>query len=635
MRFTLQQRIKYHFDNMVAKGPVAMIAMLGVAFLLASVLSGLFILATGIHEIRGKKPDFFEAVWSGFAHVIDPGTIGGDSEWHLRLGMTLATLVGIFLVSSLISIINTGFFQKIQELKKGHTVVIEEGHTVILGWSSKVVSIISELMLAHANQKDSCIVILAETSVDEMKDYLSNKIPKSKKTRIIFRQGNPRDPNDILLTNLNNAKSIIILSPEIDRSDSYVIKSLLAIVNHPERKKEKYDIVVEITDQSNKEITEIAGGDEVTVVVSNDVIAKITVQSSRQSGLSLIYNDLLDFGNVEMYILNVKNAAGHYFRDLVLGFENTSVIGIRRADSKILLNPPSDTLVAEGDQLIVIAEDDDELTYNPTNKRPSVPVETLLRHANPEANIAKVQHTLMLGWNKKSQIIITELDHYVMQGSELMIIADEDKLQEDIKAFADTIKNQKIIFKKGDINSRKVLEQARLENFENIIINSCSEKYGVQEADAITLIALMHLRDLATKKGYKFAVVSEMMDMKNRVLAELYKVNDFIVSDHVISNLLAQLSENRELSKIFEYLFSAHGNEIYLKPIKNYIETGVEINMYEVSEIALAKKEVCIGYKLQEHAHDAEKNYGIVINPMKSEKIIFGENDKLIVLAEE
>ena len=51
---------------------------------------------------------------------------------------------------------------QIDELRKGRSRVIEDGFTLILGWSSKVYSIIGELLIANENQKDPCIVILAE-----------------------------------------------------------------------------------------------------------------------------------------------------------------------------------------------------------------------------------------------------------------------------------------------------------------------------------------------------------------------------------------------------------------------------------------------------------------------------------------
>lgn len=627
------KRFRYYFDNIVAKGAPAHIAVLFILFLATSILSGIIIKLTGISEVRGKEPTWFEAIWAGYIHAIDPGTIGGDSEWHLRIGMVIPTLIGIFLISSLISILNTAFTAKIQELKKGRSLVLEEGHTVILGWSSKVVSIIKELMIAHANQNDSCIVILSEVNVDMMKDEITNKIGSTGKTRVIFRHGNPKDPNDIHITNINEAKSIILISPDEAESDAFVVKALLAIVNHPNRRQEKYNIIAEISSYENKEITQIAGKDEVTVVVSSDIIAKITVQTARQTGLSLIYSDLIDFGNVEIYIMAINNAQGHTYRELVLGFSEVYVIGVRHANGSITLNPPAESIVASDDKIIFIAEDDTPLTFDSTKVHPVQPISrSIIRRSS---KTKKVQRTLMLGWNKKSSLVLHELDNYVMPGSEVFIICDVRDLEKEIPELQAQMKNQTLSFKTGDIKNRKTLLSLDLKKFDDVIISSYSDVYGIQEADAVTIIALMHLRDIASKQNLHFNIVTEMMDVKNRNLAELYRVDDFIVSDLVISNIMAQLSENKDLAGVFEDLFDSDGCEIYLKPASDYVELHTTTDLYQISAVALAKKETCIGYKLMELSNDATKNYGLVLTPPKSQQVSFGEKDKIIVIAED
>ena len=129
-------------------------------------------------------------------------------------------------------------------------------------------------------------------------------------------------------------------------------------------------------------------------------------------------------------------------------------------------------------------------------------------------------------------------------------------------------------------------------------------------------------------------IVSEMLDVKNRELASVTNADDFIVSDNIISLIISQVSENKYLMQIFEQLFKADGNEIYLKPAIAYIEPDVEIDFYTVLESALAKNEIAIGYRVMENCRDENKNYGIVLNPIKSEKITLSSIDFVIVLAE-
>jgi K+/H+ antiporter YhaU regulatory subunit KhtT len=614
-------------------GTPALIGLLFTVSLIIALITSLLLLIFGIEDANGKEMNIFEAYWTSLMHVIDQGTLSGDEDWQLRLIMLATTFIGIFLVSSLVSILNTGFSTKIEELKKGRSLVLEEGHTVILGWSSKVFSIISELVLANENQDYSCITILADINIDAMKDEIASKVGKTGKTKIILRHGNPRDPYDIQIANLNTAKSIIILSPEEEKSDAYVIKTIMAIVNNPNRKDGAYNIIAEIKDINNKEITEIIGKDEVTVVVSNDIISKITVQTSRQSGLSLIYNDLIDFANVEIYILPIKDTKGLTFREVVFAFDNTTIIGIKKEKGQFILNPDPDEIIGARDKLILIAEDDYELAYkpNPLYK----PKDVNLALYDKETSSKTVQKTLILGWNRNAKIIIQELDHYVLSGSEICVIAENKDLEEQISDLKTKVRNQTITFKKGDINDRNLLNEIKLEYYDYIIILSYSDTNGIQEADAITLITLMHIRDIAAKTNKKFNIVSEILDTKNRALANLSRADDFIISVQIISNVLAQLSENKDLAVIFNELFDADGYEIYLKPASNFTILGQATDFYQITEVGMARRQMPIGYRIQKYADNPERNYGITLNPDKSEVIFLGPEDKVIVIAEE
>ena len=156
-----------------------------------------------------------------------------------------------------------------------------------------------------------------------------------------------------------------------------------------------------------------------------------------------------------------------------------------------------------------------------------------------------------------------------------------------------------------------------------------------QEADARTLVSLLHLRDIVSYDETPFSIVSEMLDLRNRELAEVAQVDDFIVSEHLISLMLSQLSENENLFDVFQTIFAPEGAEIYLKPVEDYVETGQPVTFYTVVEAACRRGETAIGYRITAEANNAQKHYGVYTNPVKSEKVIFAEDDKIIVVAEE
>jgi hypothetical protein len=111
-------------------------------------------------------------------------------------------------------------------------------------------------------------------------------------------------------------------------------------------------------------------------------------------------------------------------------------------------------------------------------------------------------------------------------------------------------------------------------------------------------------------------------------------VDDFIVSEHLISLMMSQFSENAELFDVFTDIFDPEGAEIYLKPVGDYVSVGEPVNFYTVVEAARRRGETAIGYRKTSESSDAGKAYGVHTNPKKSEQVTFAQEDKIIVIAE-
>jgi hypothetical protein len=148
------------------------------------------------------------------------------------------------------------------------------------------------------------------------------------------------------------------------------------------------------------------------------------------------------------------------------------------------------------------------------------------------------------------------------------------------------------------------------------------------------LVTLLHLREIGERLGRPFPIVSEMLDVRNRALAEVTKADDFIVSERLISLMLAQISENKELAAVFDDLLDPEGSEIYLKPAAAYVQPGAPVDFYTVLEAARRRGEVAFGYRLAAEAKNAEAAYGIRLNPKKSETLTLGVDDRIVALAD-
>ena len=186
---------------------------------------------------------------------------------------------------------------------------------------------------------------------------------------------------------------------------------------------------------------------------------------------------------------------------------------------------------------------------------------------------------------------------------------------------------------RADTASRPVLESLHVEDFTHILVLAHRELLDVQAADAKTLVTLLHLRDIADRAGHQLSVVSEMLDDRNRELAEVTRPDDFIVSDRIASLMLAQVSENRALITVFEELFSSGGNELYLRPAELYISPGAEADFCTVAAAAAGRAETAIGFRVAADASSRSKGYGLHLNPRKDERRRYEARDSIIVLA--
>ena len=626
---TWQEKFRYRFDNFMSKGTTSLISGLAVLSVIIITVMALVIAVVGIAPEGGEKVSFIEAWWLSLMRTLDAGTMGGDTGWGFRIAMFVVTIGGVFIISTLIGVLTSGIEGKMDELRKGRSRVIEKNHTIILGWSEQVYTIISELVIANENQSDSCIVIMGEGDKVEIEDMIKEKVGSTGKTRIVCRSGNPIDMTDLQIVSLNTSKSILVLSPETDSPDAEVIKTVVAILNHPQRRVEPYHIVAELRDPKNYEIARIVGKAEVEWIQLGGLVARVIAQTCRQSGLSAVYTELLDFGGDEIYFTSQPSLVGKQYKDSLNRFDKNTVIGLVPNGGTATLNPPMDTNLQVGDKLIVIAEDDDKIFMNQAN--PAMDESCI---AKQEQVVQKPERTLVLGWNWKGLTLVTELDGYVPPKSEILVVHEDEEIDHQIRELKHNLKNQTIKTKVGDTTTSKTLDELNLGSFDHIIVLSDSDRLTTQQADSKTLMTLLHLRNMAEKLDLDFSIVSEMQDVRNRNLAEVTRADDFIVSDKLVSLLLAQVSENKGLNAVFTDLFDPEGAEIYLKPASRYIIPGKEVVFSTVVEAAARMGETAIGFRLDEFSHDSEKGYGVHVNPAKQDRIKLGQADKVIVLAE-
>lgn len=635
---SLRQRARYRFDNLMARGTGAQILLLAATTAVLVAITALAVIAFGVipADDAGHPDSFGRLVWKALMHALDAGAVGGDpGSWTFLFIMLFVTLGGIFVLSALIGILNNGFGALIESLRRGRSVVIERGHTVVLGWSAKIDTLLAELATASANQRDACVVILAERDKVSMDEHLAGVIAGTK-LRVVTRTGSPMIMADLALVSLAESKAVIVLAPGTradgvelapHESDTVVLKTLLAISKVGGA---DLHLVAELSDEKTEAVARMVVGPRAALIVAPPLISRLLVQTGRQSGLSVVYTELLDFGGVELYVKREPGLTGKPFRDAVFAYDDSALLGVITAGDELLLPPAFDRRFVDGDRVIVISEDDDTVVLNGR----ATPVDAAHVVAAPRTSARQRERTLVLGASPRLGLVLHELDAYVAAGSETLVIGDAAVLAGfgDLAALA---RNSTVTTRAGDPTDRALLDGLDVGSYDAVLVLSELVGRSQEMADARTMITLLHLRDIAGRAGKTVPITSEILDIQNRDLAVVAEADDFIVSNTLVSLLVSQIAENQHLAKVFHDLFTPGGHEIYLKPAADYVALDVDLPYHTVVEAALRRGEVALGVRRAATARDPDAAFGVTVNPAKHRPLRLTAGDKIIVLADD
>lgn len=610
-----KQYIKYKYDQFISMGSISLI--LGLFVILLLIIGILSIIMMVIFPEYG----FLEVFWLTFLRALDPGTLAGDEG---TLGyvviLAIATFVGIFIFSMFISFILNGFQERLETLRKGRSTVIEKQHTVILGNSTSLKIILSELILANENQRRQVVVVLSEDDPLELSSTIKDFIKDFKTTKVIYRKGSIYNVDDLNMCNVSKAKSIVLIDDDITN-----IKALVALSSTNYFDNTLGKVAALFRNRDNLAVAEKLIGNQGNFIYVEDAITKIIAQSCLQAGLSNIYSDLFDFAGDEIYVNDASNLIGRTYLEAQKSFSKSIPIGLIRND-KPLMNPDTKEVIQTGDKIVVISEDDDTAIVEPivTEYHTNAIIQ------QPRSSNIEQTNILFIGYNKKVVSIIREFDHYVKQGSVVTIISNYEQGMARVKCLEETLVNLTIHIIPEVSYDRQVIETAIQCTDQSIVIFH-NENAPKVDKDSQTLLTLLHLRDMESKCECKFDIVTEIFDVANTNIIELAKVDDFVISEQLTSRMLTQIAENPYLVEILNILLNKNGVEVYLKPVELYIDTTHAVNGYTLVEACAYKNETYLGYK----TYSKSGRERVCMNPLKSDVVTLYPGDKIIVLSED
>ncbi len=617
---SLKEKLEYRLDSIMERGAVTKILLLFLATIIVSFIVG--VLAALICGVSVG-----EGMWVSLMHTLDGGTLAGDGlddGWNLFF-MTFMTVFGLCFTGVLIGIINNSFEQKLDQMHKGTSKVMEKDHVVILGYSYTLFTIVESLIEANSNHPDQCIVVVGNEENEVMKDAIKAHIKDFLTTKVICRSGKVYEEHMLRRASVESARSIIING----RDDVHAIKALLALSSYLEKERTegaRPRICVVINDAKYLEAAKDAGGDNVKVIYGKDAISRVIAHACNQRGLCDVFDELFDYKQNELYCEYIRMVEGRTFREAMYMFEEAIPVGIYGNDKKVYLNPEKDRKIEKGDRLILFEEDDNSYKRSIKSVPDTSNIDTDL--INESSRSQKMMTDLViLGQNDRLDEILTEYDSITNENAIVRIVDTAPHIKYRLSPYTNIAPEYTRI---DDFGSKELLEILKGHEFNVLVLADYDIEY--EDADSKSLLKMIELRKIARQSGIKFATTCEIRKSSNKRLAEMIGAENYVVSSNIGGLLSVQYSEEPVLYDVFDELLSAKGSEIYMKPAGDFVETGKEMTFNTVIEAAMQKDSICLGYRTTDPETGKAR---IRTCPSRNSMCCFGEGDTLIILSED
>ncbi|MET7457619.1 NAD-binding lipoprotein [Streptomyces sp. NPDC005574] len=616
---SLRDRVRYLFDRTLARSTGTLLGWLAVCCLVVVVPVSALLVWTDPAAPRTVAGRLM-AVWRTSAEAL---RLGGVAGAPLRMLLSVALgLITLLCVSTVVGVVTTGLGDRLVELRRGRSMVVERDHMVVLGWSDQVVTVVGELLAARTG----VVTLLADRDPAEMESVLQAALGRAVGVRLVCRSGAPSDPEALRLVSAGAAAAVVVLPAGGGEGDVAVVRVLLALraLLGPDPGP---PVVAAVRDGRHLPAARLAAGPRGTVLETDWTTARLLVQSARRPGLSRALRDLLDFSGAEFHVFAVPEMVGLTFEEAALRYDASCAVGLLRADGSALLTPPPRTVVAAGDRLVAVAHED---TVGPPTDfgghvDPSVmaPVREL-----PET----ASRVLMLGWNRRAPLIVDMLRRSARPGCALDVVTWSDlPSPPPLGPLSPPVPPLHVAHHVRDIGDPETLGDLDVFAYDSVIVLGADHGTGPEQPDDRTLLALLMLKARQEKAARTLPVLAEMRDSRSRAVAPLGPASDTVVRGELTALLMAQIAHHPDLATVFEDIFATRGGALALRPAHHYVLPGREASFATIVRAALHRGECAIGYRTRPptaaHPHD-----GVHLCPDKGMRRAWNTPDEVLVL---
>ncbi|GHA75190.1 CASTOR/POLLUX-related putative ion channel [Streptomyces anthocyanicus] len=618
-----RHRARYAFDRTLARSTGALLGWLAACCLAIVVPVSTLLVWTDPRAPRSLT-ERLVAVWRTSAETLRLGGVTG-APLRMLLSVFLG-LIALLCVSTLVGVITTGLGDRLEELRRGRSRVLEKGHAVVLGWSDQVFTVVGEMVISQVGRVRGAVAVLADRDSAVMASDLNAALGVTRGVRVVCRTGAPTDPAALALLTPAAAHCVLVLPGDDDAADAEVVRVLLALrallgagAGPP--------VVAAVRDERFLTAARLAAGTRGFVLDVESTAARLLVQAARHPGLVRALRDLLDLAGAEFHVVHAPDALGLTFAEISSRYEEACAVGYLAADGRALLTPASGARCGPGDLLIVVARDD----RPPVAKREGTAVDPTVMAGRP-ARQRSFSKTLLLGWNRRAPLVMELLCRTAQPGSHLHVVSGAD----DGPATADAVgptddERVAVTYHVGEPSRPDTLRALDLFGYDSVIALAPDAGPHRARPDDKLLLTLLNLRALEEETGQALPVVAELTDHRSLALAPLGPEGDAVVRGELTSLVMTRIAQDTGMAAVFEELFAARGGALALRPASHYVLPGRVASFATVVASALRRGECVIGYR----AHDARtprREADVRLAPGKAERRVWSSSDEILVV---
>jgi hypothetical protein len=631
----LIQRFYYLTETLLIRSAGYQLLLVALVLGLLSVGGGVVVHLTNPAAYR----DTPEAIWWAFLRLTDPGYLGDDRGLMPRLVSTFLTISGyVVFLGALVAIMTNWLDRLMAFLASGRSPIFERDHILVIGWNDRIHALVEEVVhtsrrCVHHDQRPA-IAILCDPFHPSMHRELTQKLdPEVRRNcRLLVRSGNPLEAESLERVDFEHARSVILVSQVRGErqhgqlSDVALAKVLMTLKARAPNLKRPPNVVVEVSNPSNKLLLESVGWEEHTeAVVGEEILGRLFCQTVRYPGLSKVYRRLLtDSYGDSLLLLDSKaarGASGKLLRDLVDQLPDGLPIGYlpkggKQADLRLL---DLDHTLAEDDLLVMVATGSKAAPRPvPTPAQLAVPV---FAGWSKTIEHPPVRRVLCVGWSTFLISFLSETTDYAQESFEVTLVWDGDmpRERERLLRLMESYPNLKLTFLIGTLADEDEVARFAPERFDTVVLLA-DQRRDPLVGDAETVLHFVLLDRYFAHRQSKVWFVVELNDEDNRLLINSRDA-DVIMSAEIVSHLLAQVAIHRSLAWIYEELFTKGGSELRLRGLSSLGSSGEELTFEACQRSCLANKAVAVGIR---------RETDVVLHPPAGERL--SGNDKLVVI---